>query len=116
MPPGFRIRRFDQRFEYGNDGFLCFLGPVSLSFRAIQMGRPFTTARERYGSAKGTALALLALAAYPLLRLLDVSFSFLGWGWGPKVRFYNLFCRQVWMIHERVEQTTSGGDHGERVP
>lgn len=111
VPAGFRVCRFEQRFEYGNDGFLCFLGPVSLSFRAIQMGKPFAMARERYGNTKGAALAVTALAAYPLLRLLDVAFSLAGWGWGSPVRFYNLFCRQVWMVYERIEQT-SGGDHG----
>jgi SAM-dependent methyltransferase len=111
VPAGFRVCRFDQRFEYGNDGLLCFLSPVSLSVRAIQMGRPFAMAREHYGVAVGTALAAIALTAYPLLRLLDVSLSVVGWGWGPKVRFYNLFCRQVWMVYERIEQSP-GDDHG----
>jgi hypothetical protein len=105
VPAGFRVCRFEQRFEYGNDGLLCFLTPLSLSFRAIQMGRPLAMARERYGAVKGTVLAALALTAYPLLRLLDVSLSLAGWGWGRPVRFYNLFCRQVWMVYERIEPT-----------
>lgn len=111
VPPGYRVRHFDQRFEYGNDGFLCFLGPVSLSFRAIQKGKPFVMAREHYGRAKGTVLTVLALTTYPLLRLMDVALSIAGWGWGSPVRFYNLFCRQVWVVYERIEQTP-GGNHG----
>lgn len=103
VPAGFRICHFDQRFEHGNDGFLCFLRPVSLLFRGIQTGCLFVKAREEFGHRRGTILAALVAPAYPFLRLLDVLLSLLGWGWGRRVRFYNLFCRQVWMVYERCE-------------
>lgn len=75
VPAGFRICHFDQRFEHGNDGFLCFLRPVSLLFRGMQTGRPFAKTREQYGPAKCYLLAALAvldeaLAASMIVNLL----------------------------------------------
>lgn len=103
VPEGYRVCYFDQRFEYGNDGFLCSIQSVSLLFRAVQTKRMFAKAREEYGESLGLLLAILALPAYPVLRLMDVLISAIGWGWGRPVRFYNLFCRQVWMVFERTD-------------
>lgn len=103
VPEGYRVCYFDQRFEYGNDGFLCSVQPVSQLFRAVQTRQVFAKAKEEYGESLGPLLAILALPAYPLLRLVDVLVSAIGWGWGRPARFYNLFCRQVWMVFERVE-------------
>lgn len=103
VPEGYRVCYFDQRFEYGNDGLLCSMQPVSLLFRAVQTRRVFAKAREEYGESRGLVLAILALLAYPLLRPIDMVISAAGWGWGRRVRFYNLFCRQVWMVFERTE-------------
>lgn len=103
VPAEFHVCHFDQRFEHGNDGILCFLRPVSLLFRGVQTGQLFAKAREEFGQQRGMILAALAAPAYPFLRLLDVLLSLLGWGWGRRARFYNLFCRQVWVVYERHE-------------
>jgi SAM-dependent methyltransferase len=103
VPEGYRVCHFDQRFEYGNDGLLCSVQPVSLLFRAVQTGQVFAKAKEEYGDSRGLLLAILALPMYPVLRLMDVLVSAIGWGWGRPVRFYNLFCRQVWMVFERTD-------------
>lgn len=102
-PPEFRVCRFDQRFEYGSDGVLCFLRPVSLLFRGVEMKKLIQRAQAEFGKRRGTLLALMAFPLYYPLRFFDVLLSALVWGLGRRVRFYNLFCRQIWMVYERME-------------
>jgi hypothetical protein len=102
-PQGFRVCRFDQRFEHGLDGVLCALRPVAMLFRGVGTRKLMSKSREKFGTAVGTILAALALPFYYPLRLLDVLMGAMIWGWGKRVRYYNLFCRQIWMVFERVD-------------
>ena len=102
-PHDFRVCCFDQRFEYGIDGVLCSLRPVSMLFRGVNTRKLLAKSREEFGVIKGTILVALTLPFYYPLRLLDVLLGAIIWGWGRRVRYYNLFCRQIWMVYERVD-------------
>jgi SAM-dependent methyltransferase len=102
-PRDFRVCYFDQRFEYGIDGVFCALPPVSMLFRGVGVRKLLAKSREKYGAIKGMALAALALPLYYPLRVLDVLLGAMIWGWGGRARYYNLFCRQIWVVYERVD-------------
>lgn len=103
IPSGYRVAHFAPIFEYGLDSLLCGLRPYALLVRTIEMGTFFRYARRDYPGAKGLLLSAAGPIAYILLRPIDVLISGLVWGLGRKTRFYNLFCRQVWMVFERDE-------------
>jgi hypothetical protein len=103
VPSGFRVVKVDSRFEYGTDGILCGFRPFGLLVRTIEMGNFFRYTRRDYGGVKGALLMVMGPLAYVVLRPIDVLLSGLVWGFGSKTRFYNLFCRQVWTVFERVE-------------
>lgn len=100
MPRRFRVRRIELRFEHGNDGILC-MPPVANFFRRLQ-NSTLNTSVSSHGAVVGAARWLVGRAVYWPLRSLELLSSKLIWGWGSPVRFYNLFCRQVWVVFERV--------------
>lgn len=100
IPDGFQVASFQGRFEYGTDGILCGIKPFSLLVRAIEMRKLFRLARREFGN-RGPLIALVGIPVYALLRPVDVLLSALVWGFGKRVRFHNLFCRQVWVVFER---------------
>ena len=108
-PAGFRVARYDPVFEYGLDSLLTGLRPFLLLVRTIEMGTFFKYARRDYPGARGVLLSMLGPIVYAVLRPIDVLLSGLVWGFGRRTRFYNLFCRQVWVVFERTEETAAGG-------
>ena len=102
VPAGFRVARFESRFEYGSDSLLCGFRPFALLVRTIEMGTFFRYTARDYSGLKRAAITLAGPLVYALLRPLDVIASAALWGFGRKARFYNLFCRQVWCVFERV--------------
>lgn len=100
VPPGFSVKEVHLRFERGKDGLL-FMPPMPDLFRKIYASPP-DLIREKYG-AKGALGLTLAKAALTPLRFLDIVVAAAIWGWGHPVRFYNMFCRQVWVVFEREE-------------
>jgi 2-polyprenyl-3-methyl-5-hydroxy-6-metoxy-1,4-benzoquinol methylase len=98
VPAGFHVARVDCVFEHGNDGLLASHPLLSKPFRIAGKAR-LSDARERYG-ATGLPLWLAAKAVWLPARALDIALSALFAGWGDRARFYNLFCRQLWVVFE----------------
>jgi hypothetical protein len=102
IPQGFRVERYDPVFEYGLDSLLTGIRPFLLLVRSIEMGNFFKHVRRDYPGAKGMLLSVFGPLVYVVLRPIDVVLSGLIWGFGRAPRFYNLFCRQVWVVFERI--------------
>ena len=94
-------------FEYGLDSLLTGYRPFALLVRTIEMGTFFRSVRRDYRGAMGALLTVVGPLAYIALRPLDILLSGLLWGMGRRTRFYNLFCRQVWTVFERVPEARS---------
>ncbi|HEV2568127.1 class I SAM-dependent methyltransferase [Sphingomonas sp.] len=101
-PQGFRPAAFEPRFEYGTDGVLCGVQRFSYLVRGVEMRRLLHLSRRELGERLGTLVAMIGIPVYAVLRPIDVIISALLWGFGSPVRFYNLFCRQVWVVFEKV--------------
>lgn len=99
MPDEFSVRKIEFYFEHGNDGLL-FIPPFSGFFRKIK-GWKYQNACLKFGNSLGFLIWVPVRVLYGLCRTLDAILSALIWGWGDKVRFYNLFCRQIWVVFER---------------
>ena len=102
-PRGFRVRRLELRFEQGNDGLL-YMPPAGNLYRRLQNSRLQASVSGR-GAIAGAASWAAGRAVYWTLKALELFFGKVIWGWGDPVRFYNLFCRQVWVVFERVTPT-----------
>lgn len=102
VPAEFQVVRFESRFEYGSDSLLCGIRPFALLVRTIEMGSFFRYVARDFSGAKRVIVTLIGPLVYALIRPLDVLVSGLIWGLGRKTRFYNLFCRQVWCVFERL--------------
>jgi SAM-dependent methyltransferase len=106
MPAGFVVSRFETLFEYVNDGVL--VGAASaLSPRVVNLlmsagGLTLKRSTEKLGLLAGLGLWMLRQVTYVPLSVADAIVSSLLWGWGSRVRFYNLFCKQVVVVFERV--------------
>jgi hypothetical protein len=100
MPAAFSVRRVEFRFEYMTDGLMFSLPVVGRFFRLTHgaLGK----AEERYGKWGGRVLWLGARTVTLPARIVDALIGALIWGWGDPVRFYNMFCRQVWFVFERT--------------
>ena len=109
-PRGFRVRRLELRFEQQNDGLL-YMPPAGDLFRRIQ-GATLESSVSGHGAVAGAARWAAARAAYWPLKALELFLSKVIWGWGSPVRFYNLFCRQVWVVFERDTPESAGGPRG----
>ena len=107
IPEGFAVRRVELRFEHGTDGFV-FMPPVANFFRRLRNSTLASSVAAR-GAAAGAARWLAGRAVYVPLRSVDFLLSILIWGWGSRVRFYNLFCRQAWVVFERDSRARAGG-------
>lgn len=99
-PDGFRCARLEYRFEHGSDGLVAGMPGLAPFMRLAGKARLDDFA-ERFGAA-GVPAWLAAKGIYLPLRVADACISGLGYGWGPKVRFYNLFCRQIWAVFQRA--------------
>ena len=106
IPEGFRIERVELRFERGKDG-LMYMPPMPRILSQLHHASP-TRVRRRWGAWGGFALAAARALCIPL-RLFDSLVSCLIWGWGDPVRFYNLFCRQIWFVFERTDDEQPSG-------
>ena len=104
VPAGFRVVRYDPVFEYGLDSLFTAFRPFALLSRTIEMGNFLRYVRRDYPGAKGALIAVAGPVIYVVLRPLDVIVSALLWGFGHRTRFYNLFCRQVWTVFERIPE------------
>lgn len=104
VPAGFRVARVDTVFEHGTDGILASHPWFSRLFRMAGKAR-ISDARQRYG-ALGIPLWVVTKAAWLPARVLDVALSAGLGGWGDRKRFYNLFCRQLWVVFERDPATS----------
>lgn len=100
MPHTHAIVLYSPRFEYGTDGVLCNIPWISLLFRAVKARNKVV---ERLGPLRGFVAWISANIIYIPLRIIDIAFSALIWSWGKPMRFYNLFCRQIWVVFERKE-------------
>lgn len=109
VPAGFRVERYDPVFEYGLDSLFTGFRPFLLLVRTIEMGNFFKYARRDYPGAKGILLSIIGPLVYLMLRPVDVLLSALIWGFGRRTRFYNLFCRQVWVVFQRIEEKEASG-------
>lgn len=109
IPAGYRVARFVPVFEYGQDSLLCGYRPYALLVRTIEMGTFLRYVRRDYPGGEGILLRILGPIAYVLLRPVDVILSAMVWGIGRRTRFYNLFCRQVWAVFERVDEAGAKG-------
>lgn len=98
-PPGFRVRRLELRFEQGNDGLL-YMPPAGDLFRRLQ-NSTWRSSVSTHGAARGALRWVAGRGVYWLLKVMELFFGKVIWGWGDPVRFYNLFCRQVWVVFER---------------
>lgn len=87
------------RFEHGSDGLLSCAPRVNRVMSVAGRVTP-DDARARFGSA-GVLLWVAAKIGYYVLRVPDTLLTALFYGWGAPVRFYNLFCRQLWVVYER---------------
>ena len=93
------MRWLDFVFERGNDG-LIFMPPWVTLFRKV---RGWTTAHAvaEHGPFLGLPIWIMLRVGFLAARFLDLLLSLVIWGWGSPVRYYNLFCRQVWVVFER---------------
>jgi hypothetical protein len=107
-PRGFRVRRVELRFEQGNDGLLH-MPPAGDLYRRLQNSTLRSSVAAR-GAVLGAASWAAGRAIYWPLKALELFLGKAIWGWGSPVRFYNLFCRQVWVVFERV--TPAGATRG----
>lgn len=100
VPDGFRVARVDCVFEHGTDGILASFPPLSNAFRLAGKAS-VADVRERFGPL-GVLLWAASKLAWMPARLLDIVITAALAGWGERIRFYNLFCRQLWVMYERV--------------
>jgi SAM-dependent methyltransferase len=98
-PDDFVCARLAFRCEYGSDGVLSTAPWLT---RACRVGGKVTVgdARKRFGIA-GVPMWALAKAAYLPLRAVDLLVTGMLYGWGSRLRYYNIGCRQVWAVFER---------------
>jgi hypothetical protein len=106
IPAGFKVAFFDPVFEYGLDSLFTAYRPFALLTRTIEMGNFRRYIRRDYRGAKRVVLSTFGPIVYIVLRPLDIILSGLLWGFGSRTRFYNLFCRQVWVVFERLPDAT----------
>jgi hypothetical protein len=99
VPGGFAVRRVDAVFEHGSDGVLASVPWFSRAFRVGGKVR-LMDARTRLGVA-GIGAWLVAKAVWFPARILDLTVSAALGSWGNRMRYYNLFCRQLWVVFER---------------
>ncbi|MSR05472.1 MAG: class I SAM-dependent methyltransferase [Gemmatimonadetes bacterium] len=99
VPPGFRVAEAHFVFEHGNDGLLASAPWWNRWFRVAGKASP-EDLRARVGPA-AYPLWLVIRLGYGIVHSLDTALSALLYGWGSRVRFYNLFCRQLWVVYER---------------
>lgn len=98
-PADFACVRLAFRCEHGSDGVLSTAPCLTHAYR---IGGKLTVgeARRRFGVA-GISLWALVKTAYLPLRAVDLLITGLLYGWGSRLRFYNIGCRQVWAVFER---------------
>lgn len=98
-PAGFACARLAFRCEHGSDGVLSTAPWLTHAFR---VGGKVTIgdARQQYGVA-GVPLWLAVKGVYMPLRAIDLVITGLLYGWGSRLRYYNIGCRQVWAVFER---------------
>jgi SAM-dependent methyltransferase len=105
-PPAFSVRRLELRFEQGNDGLL-YMPPAGDLVRRLQSSTLRSSVSSR-GAVVGAARWIAGRFVYWPLKALELFFGKVIWGWGSPVRFYNLFCRQVWVVFERSSPEQTG--------
>jgi SAM-dependent methyltransferase len=98
-PADFEVARVEFRFEHGADGVLATMPGLTRFFRLAGKATP-SDAAEHFGAA-GPLVWLGAKLGYVPLRALDLALSAALFGWGDRARFYNLFCRQLWVVFRR---------------
>lgn len=98
-PADFVCARLEFVFEHGSDGVLSTAPWLT---RAYRIGGKVTIgeASRRFGSA-GVPLWAAAKGAYLPLRAIDLLITGLLYGWGSRLRYYNIGCRQVWAVFRR---------------
>lgn len=106
MPGGFKVSRFEATFVSLTEGLLYGF-PKSGELYWAQRGslREYLQSHPYSGVFRWLAVKTL----FKTLKFLDDLLSALVWGWGSRVRYYNLFCYEVWMVFERVG---AAGDEG----
>lgn len=101
VPYGFEVRRVDCVFEHGSDGLISSHPRLAPIFRMVGRAR-VEDARQKMGWI-GVPVWIAAKALVLPVRVLDILLSALLAGWGNRTRFYNLFCRQLWVVYERSD-------------
>lgn len=98
-PADFVCTRLAFLCEHGSDGVLSTAPWLT---RAYRIGGKVTIgeARRRYGIA-GVPLWAAAKGVYVPLRAVDLLITGLLYGWGSRLRYYNIGCRQIWAVFER---------------
>jgi len=99
----FKIYNIRYIFEYGNDGIISSIPYLSKVYNILgKIEKKHISERFKLGNLLSEFLLIFCKFIFLLFYIPNVFLTLVLYSL-PKIRFYNLFCRQVWFLYKKNE-------------